>query len=128
MPRVCRGSRASFGGNGALVKLLLDENLSRRIIPFHATHFPGSTQVALIGLETASDAEIWAYARDNDFCIVTKDADFYDLSLIKGAPPKVVWLKSGNATRVSVVQTLLKNCTQIEEMLAADVLNCIELF
>ena len=44
------------------MKLLLDENLSRRIIPFLQIAFPGSTQVALMGLESASDSEIWQYA------------------------------------------------------------------
>ncbi len=37
------------------MKLLLDENLSRRIIPFLQNAYPGSTQIALINMETASD-------------------------------------------------------------------------
>jgi len=45
------------------MKLLLDENLSRRIIPFLQTAFPGSAQIALLGLESASDSEIWQYAK-----------------------------------------------------------------
>jgi predicted nuclease of predicted toxin-antitoxin system len=72
------------------MKLLLDEQLSRRIVPFLQAAYPGSTQVALIGMERASDREIWEYARANGFAIVTKDSDFYDLSLVLGAPPQVV--------------------------------------
>lgn len=64
------------------MKLLLDENLSRRLVPFLQSAFPGSTQVALAGLERADDRAIWQYAREHDFVIVTKDADFYDLSLL----------------------------------------------
>jgi predicted nuclease of predicted toxin-antitoxin system len=50
------------------MKLLLDENLSRRIVPFLQTIFPGSSQVALLGLawlglEGANDSEIWQYAK-----------------------------------------------------------------
>ena len=37
------------------MKLLLDENLSRRVVPFLQTAYPGSTQVALAGMERASD-------------------------------------------------------------------------
>lgn len=37
------------------MKLLLDENLSRRIVPFLQAAFPGSSQVALLGLETATE-------------------------------------------------------------------------
>lgn len=40
------------------MKLLLDENLSRRIVPFLQSIFPESTQVALIGLEQADDSAI----------------------------------------------------------------------
>ncbi len=38
------------------MKLLLDENLSRRIVPFLQIAFPGSSQVALLGMETVADA------------------------------------------------------------------------
>ena len=37
------------------MKLLLDENLSRRLIPFLQHDYPGSAQVALVGLEAATD-------------------------------------------------------------------------
>jgi predicted nuclease of predicted toxin-antitoxin system len=110
------------------MKLLLDENLSRRILPFLETNYPGSTQVALIGMERASDEEIWHYAKNNGFCIVTKDADFYDLSLVNGAPPKVIWLKSGNVTKSAVAQILLANRHHIEEMLAMIDTTCVELY
>ena len=53
------------------MKLLLDENLSRRIAPFLQKAFPGSTQIALLGMETATDRDVWVYAKNNDFVIVT---------------------------------------------------------
>jgi len=56
------------------MKLLLDENLSRRIVPFIQNLYPGSTQVALVGLEHTDDKTIRQYAIDNHFVIVTKDA------------------------------------------------------
>jgi predicted nuclease of predicted toxin-antitoxin system len=110
------------------MKLLLDENLSRRIVPFLEKDFPGSTQVALIGMERASDEELWLYAKNNGYCIVTKDADFYDLSLVKGAPPKVIWLKSGNTTKSAVTEILLANRSYIEKMLATIDTTCVELY
>ena len=66
------------------MKLLLDENLSRRIVPFNQDSYPGSTQVALVGLECANDSVIRQYAIDNDYIITTKDADFYEMGLIHG--------------------------------------------
>jgi predicted nuclease of predicted toxin-antitoxin system len=41
------------------MKLLLDENLSRRLIPFLQHDYPGSSQVVLLGLEAASDNVVW---------------------------------------------------------------------
>jgi hypothetical protein len=56
------------------MKLLLDENLSRRLVPSPQDRYPGSTQVALVGLERADDRTIWKYAKDNDFVIVTRSS------------------------------------------------------
>lgn len=72
------------------MKLLLDENLSRRIVPFLQTAFPDSSQVNLLGLETGSDSEIWQYAKANGFVIVSRDSDFQERSLVAGHPPQVV--------------------------------------
>ncbi len=52
------------------MKLLLDENLSRRLVPFLQHDYPGSSQVVLLGLESASDQVVWQKARDEGFVIV----------------------------------------------------------
>lgn len=77
--------------------------------------YPGSTQVALVGLEQASDRAIWQHALEHDFAIVTKDADFYDLSMIQGAPPYVVWLQTRNPDRAAVLSLLLDNAEAIQD-------------
>jgi predicted nuclease of predicted toxin-antitoxin system len=69
------------------MKLLLDENLSRRIVPFIQELYPSSIQVALVGLEQANDKTIRQYAIEHDFVIVTKDADFYEMNRKYSPPP-----------------------------------------
>ena len=64
------------------MKLLLDENLSRRLIPFLLHDYPGSGHVVLTGLESASDRQIWEHARAHGFVIVTRDADFGEMSSV----------------------------------------------
>jgi predicted nuclease of predicted toxin-antitoxin system len=64
------------------MKLLLDENLSRRAVLFLQDAFPGSTQIALLGMENTNDLTIWRYAKVNDFMIVTKDADFFEMASV----------------------------------------------
>jgi predicted nuclease of predicted toxin-antitoxin system len=109
------------------MKLLLDENLSRRIVPFLQDAYPGSSQVVLEGLEQADDDAVWSHARDNGFVIVTKDSDFHELSLVRGAPPKVVWLRVGNAGKASVIRLLNESRSQIHELLADAEIGCVEI-
>jgi predicted nuclease of predicted toxin-antitoxin system len=109
------------------MKLLLDENLSRRIVPFLQADFPGTSQVALEGLERASDLDVWRYAKDHDFVIVSKDSDFYELSLLHGSPPKVVWLQVGNVSKSAVMQLLLDNQETIMRLLADPDTACVEI-
>jgi predicted nuclease of predicted toxin-antitoxin system len=75
------------------VKLLLDENLSRRLVPRIVDLFADSAHVGTEGLLQAPDSAVWEYARINGFSVVTADADFYELATTLGAPPKVIWLR-----------------------------------
>ena len=72
------------------MKLLFDQNLSRKLVSRLADIFPGSSHVRFHGLPEADDGEIWEFARVQAFCIVTQDADFADRSRLYGAPPKVI--------------------------------------
>jgi predicted nuclease of predicted toxin-antitoxin system len=78
------------------VSLLFDQNISFRIISKIASNFPTAKQVRQLDIENFSDIEIWQYAKQNNFTIVTFDADFFDLSNFKGHPPKIIWLRFGN--------------------------------
>lgn len=109
------------------MKLLLDENLSRRIVPFIQDIYPNSTQVALAGLEQANDKTIHQYAIDNNFVIVTKDADFYEMNNLYGQPPKIVWLKMGNQSKAATIKTLQNFQQAIEQGLLTDNHACIEI-
>ena len=108
------------------MKLLLDENLSRRLIPFLRHDYPGSSQVVLLGLEAASDSVIWRTAKDHGFVIVTRDADFEELSLVWGQPPKVIWLKTRNQSRAATLKILLDNRLMIEDALLNRGQACVE--
>ena len=109
------------------MKLLLDENLSRRIVPFIQELYPGSTQVALIDLEQADDKVIRQFAIDHDFVIVTKDADFYEMNLLYGQPPKIIWLKMGNQSKAATIKTLQIHVETIQHALLIDNHACIEI-
>lgn len=109
------------------MKLLLDENLSRRLVPFLQHDYPGTSQVVLLGLESASDKEVWLKAKSDDYVIVTRDADFQELSLVWGQPPKVIWLRTPNQSKATTLSTLIDNCEAITASLIGNDLACVEI-
>jgi predicted nuclease of predicted toxin-antitoxin system len=99
------------------MKLLFDQNISFRIVRQLDNILPQSSQVRLLGLENADDIEIWEYAKTHDFVVVTFDTDFYDLSLIKGVPPKIIWLRLGNVTTKQIATCVIANLELIKEFI-----------
>lgn len=88
------------------MKLLFDENLSFRLPGLLADVYPGSTQVREVGLLGAEDRRVWDHAATGGFLLVSKDSDFYQRSLLYGAPPKVIWLRIGNAPTAAIAALL----------------------
>ena len=93
------------------MKLLFDENLSPRLVELLSDVYPGSEHVERVGLGRADDGEVWSYAEAQGLTIVSKDADFADMSALKGAPPKLIWVRLGNCT-TSGVEFLLRNSVE----------------
>lgn len=100
--------------------LLLDNNLSYRVVEEIADVFHASTHVKFHGMETASDEQIWEFAKYNGLTIVSKDSDFLQRSMVNGHPPKVVWLRIGNCSTQDVVTALISSSERIEAFLQDD--------
>ncbi len=97
------------------MKLLFDQNISFRIVKRIISIFPDSHQVRELGLEEASDITIWNFARKNEYTIVTFDSDFYDYTVVRGIPPKVIWLRLGNTSTKVIRDLLISKVKQIQE-------------
>jgi predicted nuclease of predicted toxin-antitoxin system len=102
------------------LNLLFDQNISPRIINHLASVFPEAKQVRQVGLEDASDALIFEFARNNNFAIVIFDSDFVDLNIVRGIPPKIIWIRTGNLTTRSVAELLNRNIELIKRFLESD--------
>jgi len=61
------------------VSLLLDENLSPRLLQRLSSLFPGLIHVRDAGLKQASDDVIWEWAKSRGCTVVTTDADFAEI-------------------------------------------------
>lgn len=97
------------------MKLLLDQNLSSRLVGSLSNSFPDSAHVRDLGLAEADDAVIWEFAREREFAIVSKDSDFHQLSFLQGPPPKVIWIRRGNCSSDDISRLLGSNEKEILE-------------
>ena len=91
-------------------RLLLDESLSERLLPQLAEPFPGSDHVRRLRGCGVPDRLLWDLALAGEFVLVTRDEDYLGWSVLRGMPPKVVWLDAGTrAARHAVIAALLQS-------------------
>lgn len=95
------------------MKLLFDEHLSDKLILKLSDIFPDSKHVKDLKLQSESDLKIWEYAKNNEFVIVSKDSDFVDIVNIKGFPPYLVWIRSGNVRVNDIERTIRNNAVKV---------------
>ena len=112
-----------------MAKLLLDANLSWRLVAKLKLHFDDCFHVDSIGLAIpARDGEIWNYALAYRLIVVTNDEDFLDLVNVKGFPPKVVLLRTGNQSNLYVEQLMIKHKSDIQSLSESQDYGVLELF
>ena len=103
------------------MKLLLDANLSWRLIPLLAEQFGECLHVNQTILpKPAKDTEIWKFAEANGCIIVTQDSDFLNLFEVKGFPPKIILLRKGNISRKETGEILVRSKPSIEDLESND--------
>ena len=102
------------------MKLLLDQNISYKVVRLLADAFSDVKHVRSVGLVNVSDLEIWQYAKINGYTVITFDSDFIELSVLKSSLPKVIWLKFGNSTNLKVANKLIINQKTISEFIKDD--------
>ena len=109
------------------MKLLFDENLSPRLVAALSDLYPGSVHLRDCGLRGVSDIEVWQYALENGYAIVSKDSDFSQRSFLLGSPPKVIWLRIGNCTTTRIDFVLRNAAPRIQAFLADSEESCLVL-
>jgi predicted nuclease of predicted toxin-antitoxin system len=102
------------------VRLLFDENLSEALLARLADLYPGSLHVRALGHGGASDLDVWTLAAREGCVLVTRDEDFLQLSVVRGAPPKVVWIGLGNCSNAALANLLRSRHADIERFAAHD--------
>jgi predicted nuclease of predicted toxin-antitoxin system len=110
------------------MKLLFDQNISHKILKKIVDIFPDAKQVKELNLDKSSDTEIWKFAKDNNFVIVTFDSDFMDLSILKGAPPKIIWLRVGNTSTIHLASIIRSKYESIKSFVESNDSSLLEIY
>ena len=100
------------------MKLLVDQNISPRVVSAVEPRFPGSVHVRDLELAQAPDSQVWEFARTHGFAILSKDADFHQRSLVLGHPPKVIWIRRGNCATGEIIEVLDSYASQVSRFLS----------
>lgn len=96
------------------MKLLLDQNISFRVAKKLNDHFSTVEGVRENGLYNKDDRAIWDFCRQNGDTVVTFDEDLYNLTTLYGAPPKIIWLRTGNLANEQIVELLIRHKSSID--------------
>ena len=109
------------------MKVLFDHNLSPRLVGRLADLYPQATHTSLAGLDRATDSAVWLYAQEQDYVLVTKDVDFSDVSVLRGFPPKVIWIRLGNCTTSDIENALRRGYAAISDFMTDPTVGVLEL-
>ena len=96
------------------MRVLFDEQLSESLLRLLHDVCPTAVHVRPLGLGGVADEVIWQRAIDLGCVLITKDEDFHRLSVLRGSPPKVVWLRLGNCTTEGVERLLRAHWPRLE--------------
>ncbi|RYZ85692.1 MAG: hypothetical protein EOP04_15420 [Proteobacteria bacterium] len=110
------------------MKLLLDANLSWRLVKPLAGIFGACLHVDQSELSApASDSAIWELAKREGYTLVTNDDDFSDFARVKGFPPRVILLRTGNQSNDYLLSVLLKHKDDILALEASTEIGLLEI-
>ncbi|RKU36130.1 hypothetical protein C6496_14670 [Candidatus Poribacteria bacterium] len=92
------------------MKFWIDAQLSPALAPWISETFAVEAfSLRWLGLQEASDEEIFFAARSANVVVMTKDQDFVQLLGKFGPPPKIIWVTCGNVSNTQMRHILSQN-------------------
>lgn len=110
------------------MKFLFDHNLSPRLVKRFADIAQDSAHVYDLGMAEAEDTEVWAYAKSNKYIIITRDSDYNDLLMLRGFPPKIIWIRRGNCSTSEIERILRLHIADIRTLSSDPSLGILTLY
>ena len=102
------------------MKILLDMNLSPRWVSLLADHGIQAAHWSMLGAKNAPDSEMMAYARAENYIVLTHDLDFGAiLAATQGEKPSVVQIRADDVSPdvigFQIVQVLRQMSPELED-------------
>jgi predicted nuclease of predicted toxin-antitoxin system len=103
------------------LRILLDQNLSPRLIRKLADLLPGLESVYTHGLMGASDPFIFDWARKAGFsALLSADRDFVRIADEQGPPPKVIQIERCDFPSDTIEQLIRREILRIHDFLLSE--------
>lgn len=109
------------------MKILLDQNLSYRLINLLSDYYTDVAQVGRLGMAQTDDGMIWQYARVHDYILVTYDAYFQERNLVSGNPIKIIWLRVKDIRTDNIRKLLINRVAEVKQLYESDAQSCLEI-
>lgn len=110
------------------MRLLFDQNISFRVVKQPKPVLPEVIGVGEVGLLNADDYQIWEYARQYDYTVVTFDRDIPAIESVRGFPPKIIWLRTGNLVNSAVVALFMNRLDEFARFIANQRKGCLMVY
>ena len=98
----------------------IDAQLSPALAPWIKNNFDiEAFSARWLGLQYATDEEIFDAARKANTIVMSKDSDFVQLLRLHGPPPKVIWVTCGNTSNARMKEILSQTLKSTLDLLQA---------
>lgn len=88
------------------MRFLIDNQLPVTLARWLSGQGFESLHVLDAGLAQASDAEIWCYAAQGAFVVVSKDEDFFHRAVRPDSAARLVWIRLGNCRKAQLLEAV----------------------
>ena len=95
------------------MNFLVDNQLPESLCRFLNGRGHRSGHVFGLRMDEASDIDIWNYAANGNWIVVSKDEDFLHLANRQGDTGKLLWVRIGNCRKQILLQAFDKELSEV---------------
>lgn len=100
------------------MRFVIDNQLPPRLSKFLQDAGYDSVHVAMVGMDTADDRALWAWALREDRIVVSKDEDLLFLANRPGDRGRLIWVRLGNCRGDALIEAFERSLPGIVAAIA----------